>query len=118
MITAGEGGVDWKGTGSGGIVGTCSTGALAAAAKPAALTAVKAPVIATTPETPPIVHDATRLKALSRSSGRYSATSVVSTAAAAATTTPPPLQLSSHHGAGDAVAVGLGVAVELGPPAE
>lgn len=87
MITAGEGGVDWKGTGSGGIVGTRSTGALAAAAKPAALTAVKAPVIATTPETPPIVHDATRLKALSRSSGRYSATSVVSTAAAA--TTPP-----------------------------
>ena len=87
MITAGEGGVDWKGTGSGGIVGTCSTGALAAAAKPAALTAVKAPVIATTPETPPIVHDATRLKALSRSSGRYSATSVVSTAAATTPTT-------------------------------
>ena len=64
MITAGEGGVDWKGTGSGGIVGTRSTGALAAAAKPAALTAVKAPVIATTPETPPIVHDANSLESL------------------------------------------------------
>ena len=85
MITAGDGGVDWIGAASGGIGGTRSSGALVAAAKPAALTADRAPVTATTPETPPIVHDATRFKALSRSSGRYCATSVVSTTAAATT---------------------------------
>ena len=117
MITAGEGGVDWKGTGSGGIVGTRSTGALAAAAKPAALTAVKAPVIATTPETPPIVHDADSLESLVAVVG-----SVLRHLSCLRRRRrhhhPPPLQLSSHHGAGDAVAVGLGVAVELGPPAE
>jgi hypothetical protein len=84
MITAGDGRADWTGAVSGGIGGTRSTNTLVAAAKPAALTADKAPVTATTPETPPIVHDPTRLKALSRSSGRYCATSVVS---AAATTT-------------------------------
>jgi hypothetical protein len=84
MITAGDGGADWTGAVSGGIGGTRSTDALVAAAKPAALTADKAPVTATTPETPPIVHDPTRLKALSRSSGRYCATSVVP---AAVTTT-------------------------------
>jgi hypothetical protein len=84
MITADNGRADWTGAVSGGIGGTRSTGALVAAAKPAALTADKAPVTATTPEKPPIVHDPTRLKALSRSSGRYGTTSVVS---AAATTT-------------------------------
>jgi hypothetical protein len=82
MITAGDGLADWTGAASGGIGGTRSTGALVAAAKPAALTADKAPATATTPETPAIVHDVTRLKALSRSSGRYCATSVVSAAAA------------------------------------
>ena len=57
MITAGDAGADWTGAVSGGIGGTRSTGALVAAAKPAALTADNAPVTATTPETPPIVHD-------------------------------------------------------------
>jgi hypothetical protein len=109
MITAGEGGVDWRGAASGGIGGTRSTGALVvAAAKPAALTADKAPVTATTPETPPMVHDVTRLNALSRSSGRYDATQL----------SPPPPQLSSHPGVGEAAAVGLGVAVAVGPTAE
>ena len=87
MMTAGEGRTDCTGVVSGGMGGTRWTGvpAVVAAAKPAALTADSAPVTATTPETPPIVHDPTRRSALSRSLGWYRATSVVPAAATATT---------------------------------
>jgi hypothetical protein len=70
-MTAGVGRADCTGAVSAGIGGTGWTGLLAAvaAAKPTALTAESAPVTATTPETPPIVHEPTLRSALSRSSG-------------------------------------------------
>jgi len=68
-----------------GIAGMGGAGAppADAAAKPAALTADNAPVMATTPETPPAVHHPTRRSAWSRSSGWYRPTSAVASAATA-----------------------------------
>jgi hypothetical protein len=80
-MTDGDGRADCCGAASGGIGGTGEGGALAAvaAAKLAALTADSAPVRTTAPEIPPVVHEATRRSARSRSEGRYSATSAVAT---------------------------------------
>ena len=87
MTTAAVGLADCTGVVSRGINGTGGTRLLAAvaAAKPAALSADNAPVAATTPETPPTVHDLTRRSALSRSAGRYRAISAVPAATATAT---------------------------------
>jgi hypothetical protein len=78
-MTNGDGGADCCGAASGCIGGTGEGVALAvvAAAKLAALTADSAPVRTTAPEIPPVVHEATRRSARSRSEGRYSATSAV-----------------------------------------
>jgi hypothetical protein len=78
-MTTGDGGADCCGAASGCIGGTGDGGALAvvAAAKLAALTTDSAPVRTTAPEIPPVVHEATRRNARSRSEERYSATSVI-----------------------------------------
>jgi hypothetical protein len=78
-ITNGDGGADCTGAASGGMAGTWEGAPLdeVATAKLAALTADSAPVRTTAPEMPPVVHEATRRSAWSRSDGRYSAMSAV-----------------------------------------